>query len=121
MKTARRKSSQKTAVAALAELFGSRRALAEAIGVDNSLLPVWEKRSSPDRKAGRIPTRYNRTILDAAKRLGIPHDAVAAHLDDHACPLCGQELPPGRIGLARNFSRWWGRKGRKRDEIAKAQ
>lgn len=78
--------------AALAQMFGSRTALAAAAGVDRAMLNRWEERQTGLRKRGHIPSRYNPAILQAATAAGLDHAAVIGQLDTHSCPLCGSTL-----------------------------
>lgn len=86
-----------TPVQKLSDVFGGATELARAIGVSRSLIVKWRQRSSPGRKRGEIPSRYNDAIVRAAKERGIRHDKVAPHLTAHVCPLCDQPLRPGQI------------------------
>lgn len=82
---------------ALSVLFGSRTLFAAAAGVTRPLLNKWETRHTKLRKRGHVPSRYNPAIIKAARIAGLDHDAVAAHLDMHTCPLCSQPLAAGAM------------------------
>jgi hypothetical protein len=72
----------------LVAIFGSQGEIARAAGVTRALLTRWAR-------SGRVPTQYNHKILDAADQLGLDRAMVAACLDEHVCPCCGQPLEPG--------------------------
>lgn len=80
----------------LAGLFGGITALADALGVDKSVCSRWDKPKDRRGNDGNVPTHYNHRIIDAAERLGLDQAAVAACLDQHACPCCGRDLEPGQ-------------------------
>lgn len=76
-------------VRALIALFRTGRDLGSAIGVDPGLVSRWANR-------GHIPTHYNHRIIEAARGLDLDINKVAACLDEHVCPCCGQPLEPGQ-------------------------
>lgn len=83
----------------LADLFGSKRALADAWGVD----PAIVTRAI---KTGRVPV-YHNYATRAAMRDKVDHmgpeqglafvEAVLACLDPAVCPTCGQPIDDGRV------------------------
>lgn len=73
----------------LAEIFGGHSEIARAAGVNRALIVRWAK-------AGKVPTHYNHKILAASDELGLDRAKVAACLDEHRCPCCGQALEPGQ-------------------------
>ena len=75
----------------LSRIFGSQRALARAIGVDESLTRQWQRRNSVNRKAGRIPPQYNQAVMRAARAIGKAGKA-RQHLDMYRCPKCGRDF-----------------------------
>lgn len=75
----------------LSRIFGSQRALARAIGVDESLTRQWQRRNSVNRKAGRIPPRYNQAVMQAARAIGKAGKA-RQYLDMYRCPKCGMDF-----------------------------
>lgn len=74
----------------LIALFGSGGELSRSTGISRMLITRWAN------KAGRVPTHYNHRILEAAETLGLDLARVAACLDEHVCPCCGQPLEPGQ-------------------------
>lgn len=76
----------------LCMLFGGAGELAKELGVDHAVVHRWRcggKRGGE----GRVPTRYNLRILEAADRLEIDRADVAELLDQSVCPTCGQAMP----------------------------
>jgi hypothetical protein len=71
------------------ELFGSGWELSRAAGVSRRLVTRWAAK-------GHVPTHYNHQILEAARALNLDITKVAACLDEHVCPCCGQPLEPGQ-------------------------
>jgi hypothetical protein len=95
----------KTNIDRLADLFGSKAALAEVCGVDAATVTRWNKPTSwrSGRHAGnggRIPPRYNRRIRDYAAGLDFgmsKYDEMNACLDPNVCPTCGQAVEEGSV------------------------
>lgn len=87
-------------VARLCTLFGgSRKSLADAIGVSPAVITRWGKPAGKQKgghhgNAGRVPPEYNIRVLNAALVNGVDFEAVNACLDK-VCPGCGQPLPMG--------------------------
>lgn len=79
----------------LIELFGMRKTLADAMGVDAAVVSRMTS-TGPRGTGGRVPTHYNHRILEAARAAGLDMEAVASCLDEHVCPTCGSPLEPGR-------------------------
>jgi hypothetical protein len=84
----------------LAELFGSKRALAKACGIDPAIITRAAKTCSP------VPVRFNAGIREAVKYriLGMPEDEAAAFVDavdaclqPAVCPTCGGPIEPDRV------------------------
>lgn len=79
----------------LAGMFGGQKPLADAIGVDRSMVSHWinGRGAAP---AGVIPSHYNHAIMEAARARDLDMARVSAVLDNHACPCCGARLEPGQ-------------------------
>ena len=84
----------------LIEIFGSKAALARALGVNASLITRWLRRPEDDPRglgrSGRLPPQYNARLIEAAAAAGISRAEVAPYLDDDLCECCGQPKPKVR-------------------------
>lgn len=88
-------------VETLADLFGSKRALAAACGVDPAIISRLSNGYE-----GRVPIRYNIHIRAAMRERALKMSlteatafvaAVEACLDPAVCPTCHQPLPDGQV------------------------
>lgn len=84
----------------LFDLFGGGRELARELGVDHSTVSRWAS-DGPRGNRGKIPTHYNLSIVEAARRRGIDPARIERLLDGHVCPCCERPLEPGQA-LDRN-------------------
>lgn len=86
----------------LYRLFGGAANLAEDLAVDLAVLSRWNSKGKRGHH-GRVPTRYNPQIMDAAARRGLDLKKVQACLEPNTCPCCGHPLEPGAIIDPRHY------------------